>query len=43
MLCSSDAHNLLSIKEEEKFIEIDDEPYSSSFVRAQLVKILEGM
>ena len=43
VLCSSDAHNLWSINDAVNFIEIDYEPYSSSFVRAQLVKILEGM
>ena len=39
---NSDAHNLWSINEAENFIELEDEPYSSDFVRHQLFKALRG-
>ncbi len=39
---NSDAHNLWSISEAENFIELDDEPYSSDFLRHQLFKALRG-
>ena len=39
---NSDAHNLWSISEAENFIELEDEPYSSDFVRHQLFKALRG-
>ena len=40
VIVSSDAHNLSSIKDKENYFEIDDEPYSSSQVRANLFKLL---
>lgn len=39
---SSDAHNLWSISEAENFLMIDDEPYSSGRVAAELIKYLRG-
>ncbi len=39
---NSDAHNLWSINEAENFIELNDEPYSSDFVRHQLFEHLRG-
>ncbi len=39
---SSDAHDLCSISEAENSIELFDEPYSSAFVRQQLIDFLRG-
>ncbi len=41
-VCSSDAHNLWSINEAVNFMELDDEPYSSSRVRHELIRTLCG-
>lgn len=41
-LVSSDAHHLWDINEAENFIELDDEPYSSSLVRKRLFEYLKG-
>ncbi len=38
---SSDAHYLWDISEAENYFELDDEPYSSSFVRNKLIDYLE--
>lgn len=42
ILVSSDAHNLWSIKERAEYFELDDEPYSSAFVRKKLFEALRG-
>ncbi len=43
-LCSSDAHHLWQLREENESIELDDEPYSSQRVRDALIQVLrEGM
>ncbi|MDL2287085.1 PHP domain-containing protein [Eubacteriales bacterium OttesenSCG-928-G02] len=42
ILTGSDAHNLWTINEAENFLEIDDEPYSSAYVRKQFFKYLRG-
>ena len=39
---NSDAHNLWSINEADNFIELEDEPYSSDFVRHKLFEHLRG-
>ncbi len=39
---SSDAHNLWTIQENKHFLELDDEPYSSSKVRHSLIARLRG-
>jgi predicted metal-dependent phosphoesterase TrpH len=41
-LVSSDAHHLWDISEAENFVELDDEPYSSSLVRKRLFEYLKG-
>ncbi len=41
-LTGSDAHYLWDLRDAEDSIELDDEPYSSDFVRAQLFKYLRG-
>ena len=38
----SDAHYLWDIRDKEHFFELDDEPYSSDFVRKKLFQILKG-
>ena len=44
LLCSSDAHHLWQLREENESIELDDEPYSSQRVRDALIDLLrEGM
>ena len=40
IIVSSDAHNLADMRDKENYFDIDDEPYSSSFVRSQLFKLL---
>ncbi len=40
LLVSSDAHNLWSIREKESFLDLDDEPYSSARVRAELIGLI---
>lgn len=40
LLVSSDAHNLWSIRDKSAFLEIDDDPYSSDFVRKQIFRQL---
>lgn len=42
ILVCSDAHHLWDISEAENSLLIDDEPYSSSLVRARLFEMLEG-
>lgn len=42
VLVNSDAHHLWEINEMENFFELDDQPYSSSYVRQQLFKILKA-
>lgn len=42
-LICSDAHRLWDISEAENFIEISDEPYSSSLVRQRFFEYLEGV
>ena len=42
ILVCSDAHHLWDINESEHFLEINDEPYSSAFVRKNLFKLLNG-
>lgn len=41
VICS-DAHHLWDISEAENFVELDDEPYSSSLVRKRLFEYLNG-
>ncbi len=41
-LIGSDAHYLWDMRDAEDFIELDDEPYSSDLVRANLFKYLRG-
>ena len=44
LLCSSDAHHLWQLREENDSLELDDEPYSSQRVRQALIDLLrEGM
>ena len=43
ILVCSDAHYLWDINEAENFLVLDDEPYSSSFVRRELFKYLENL
>ncbi len=40
IIVSSDAHNLESMRDKENYFDIDDEPYSSDFVRHQLFEML---
>jgi len=40
VIISSDAHILTDMRERENYLEIDDEPYSSEFVRHNLFEIL---
>ena len=40
ILCSSDAHHLWDIREQNLSIELDDEPYSSARVRQALIDLL---
>ncbi len=40
VIISSDAHRLTDMRDRENYFEIDDEPYSSNFVRQQLFKAL---
>lgn len=40
IIVSSDAHNLESMRDRENYFDIDDEPYSSDYVRHQLFKLL---
>ncbi len=40
IIFSSDAHNLWDINEKENFFELDDEPYSSAYVRKKLFEFL---
>lgn len=42
IIVSSDAHYLWDIKEKNEYFLIDDEPYSSDFVRKNLFKMLGG-
>ena len=41
VIISSDAHYLTDIREENEYIEIDDEPYSSATVRRRLIELLK--
>ena len=40
IIVSSDAHNLTDMRDKQNYFDLDDEPYSSNFVRQQLFKIL---
>ncbi len=40
IIISSDAHNLTDMRDKENYFELDDEPYSSDFVRHQLFEFL---
>lgn len=40
IIVSSDAHNLCDIRDKQNYFDLDDEPYSSDFVRSQLFKLL---
>ncbi len=40
IIVSSDAHNLESIRDKENYFDIDDEPYSSDYVRHKLFELL---
>ena len=40
IIISSDAHNLCDMRDKQNFFDIDDEPYSSNFVRQQLFRML---
>lgn len=42
LVCSSDAHHLWDIQEAGPSLELDDEPYSSAKVRAELIRLLRG-
>ncbi len=42
VLVDSDAHYLWDIREAENFLMLEDEPYSSAFVREQLLRLIEG-
>ena len=42
MVCSSDAHYLTSLREENSYFDLEDEPYSSDYVRRQLINKLKG-
>lgn len=42
VLTDSDAHYLWDISEAENFLELEDEPYSSTLVRASLLRFLGG-
>lgn len=42
ILVSSDTHYLTDLREENDYLDIDDEPYSSALVRRNLFKILRG-
>lgn len=42
VLVNSDAHHLWDISEQQNYIEIDDEPYSSQYVKQQLFKYLKS-
>lgn len=41
-VCSSDAHHLWDIQEAAHYLELNDEPYSSSKVREALIDLLRG-
>lgn len=43
LLINSDAHHLWSINEAQNYIELEDEPYSSEFVRHKLFEKLKGI
>lgn len=40
IIVSSDAHRLTDMRDKQNYFDIDDEPYSSNFVRSQLFKLL---
>lgn len=42
VIISSDAHYLTDIRDKENYIELDDEPYSSTLVRSNLFKYLKS-
>ncbi len=42
VLCGSDAHYLWDIRDKQAYLELEDEPYSSDLVRANLFKLLKG-
>ncbi len=42
VLIDSDAHYLWDIHEAENYLMLEDEPYSSAFVREQLIRLIDG-
>ena len=42
ILCGSDAHYLWDIRDAHAYFDLNDEPYSGDFVRAQLFRCLRG-
>lgn len=42
LVCGSDAHYLWDIRDADAYFELEDEPYSSDFVRSQLFRRLKG-
>jgi len=40
IIVSSDAHTLTDMRDKQNYFDLDDEPYSSDFVRSQLFKLL---
>ena len=42
IVCGSDAHYLWDIRDASAYFELEDEPYSGDFVRAQLFRRLKG-
>ncbi len=43
IIVSSDAHRLTDMREKENYFELEDEPYSSAFVRSNLFKKLKAL
>ncbi len=42
VIISSDAHRLTEMRDKENYFDIDDEPYSSAYVRHKLFELLRG-
>lgn len=42
ILVSSDAHYLWDIRDKDRYLELEDEPYSGDYVRQQLIRLLRG-
>jgi len=43
MVVGSDAHYLWDIRDKEHYFELEDEPYSSDYIRKQLFRKLGGI